>query len=85
MPPSATHIGIIDIDESHPSLANKVCTYHKLLGAKRSLLKVICTAANQCHIPAFEVAIAATAAAAVAAPYTDCQGFGVWSLLIISV
>ncbi len=33
------------------------------------------------NIPAFEVAIAA----AVAAPYTDCQGFGVWSLLIISV
>jgi hypothetical protein len=31
------------------------------------------------NIPAFEVAIA------VAAPYTDCQGFGVWSLLIISV
>ncbi len=32
------------------------------------------------NIPAFEVAIAA-----VAAPHTDCQGFGVWSLLIISV
>jgi hypothetical protein len=38
------------------------------------------------NIPAFEVAIAAAAAAAaVAAPYTDCQGFGVWSLVIISV
>ena len=37
------------------------------------------------NIPAFELAIAAAAAAAVAAPYTDYQGFGVWSLLIISV
>ncbi len=32
------------------------------------------------NILAFEIAISAAAA-----PYTDCQGFGVWSLLFISV